>query len=123
MDRKTAEKAARWWKKKLTDRKPHNNGVKDPRYRMMCRIADDLAHDITQPQADEFEKQLRIRLVKMDDSHVINIGCDYGPCRTLAIAANKAGIGMMNFPFKTTMQIRDGVITVRDGYQKPWKEI
>ena len=46
-----------------------------------------------------------------------SIGSDYGPCKMLADAADEAGIGRANFPFKTTMFFteKEGIL-VRDGY-------
>lgn len=118
------EKAVNWWCEKLESRQPHSNGDSSAPSVMACMMADIGTKAVTDEQIAVFREELLKELEeKQDTGWGISLECDYGPCRELDAAAQKAGINVLNFPFKTGMEIRDGKVRVSDGYAKPYVEI
>ncbi len=117
------EKAVNWWCEKLRGNAPHSNGDSSLPSIMACIMADRGTKPVTDEQIAVFKEELMKELEQSQDSFGISLECDYGPCRMLDAAAQKAGINVLNFPFKTGMEIRDGKVRVSDGYAQPYVEI
>jgi hypothetical protein len=122
--------AVQWWSDKLMSGQPHNNGDNSIPSVIMCMLADIGAKPITRWQLSIFENELTKLLNDDYDKWLVqcgldafSIGCDYAPDKVLCVAANRAGIDLNNFPFKTHMRITKSGVSVRDGYRKPYKEI
>lgn len=118
--RNDIEKAVSWWAGKLLDHQPHRNGDDSFTSVTACFLADMAKQDITLDQVNEFKAALTKSIeeyAKNIPAFGFSIGSDYGPCKMLADAADEAGIGRANFPFKTTMFFteKEGIL-VRDGY-------
>lgn len=124
MTREVAIKtAARWWAGKLKAKQPHSNGDKSAASLFACLLADMGAAPLRDEQLEVFAGELESQIDKHMNTYgdrYVEIGCDYGPCRMLDAAAQKAGINELNFPFKTSVYIKnqEGSYSVyaRDGY-------
>lgn len=66
--------------------------------------------------ADALEKSIDVMLARGD---YINLSVDYGPCMTLARAADEAGVAYSRFPFKTHMSCSADYVTAALGYRAP----
>ncbi len=66
---------------------------------------------------DAFEQEL-ITILESQDAEYIHLGVDYRPDHILQEAATKAelDLGMTSLPWKTTMWIKSGEVTVSEGY-------
>jgi len=117
------EKAVNWWCEKLKENAPHSNGDNSLPSTMACIMADMGTKAVTEEQIATFKEELMKELEKADNRFAIYLECDYGPCRILNSAAEKAGINVLNFPFKTGMEIRDGKVRVSAGYAQPYVEL
>lgn len=121
--------AVQWWSDKLASKAPHSNGDKSSASFMACLFADLGARTLTTEQLFTFEKALTERLSAKYDKHFTRysdwfiIGCDYGPDSVLYESADEAGIGTMNFPFKTWMRICKDYVEVSAGYGEPYVRI
>ena len=114
--------AAAWWRKQLEAPK-FDNGV--VLHGMMAALAS--GPRPTPEQLDRFEVELAVLLTKeTEDYDYCSVGCDYGPDRMLAEAAEKAGInvnGPTTFPWKTMMWIDKEGVRVSAGYGAGIQEI
>lgn len=126
MDRKLAEKAARWWADQLRGEAKLDNGDMSDQGAMTFLIAKTLQQSEKQNQVleqiDTFEHILAntLELVKDEDLRWFSISVDYYPDQTLQAAANAAGLrlGMTTLPWKTYMDFRnDGTIKVTCDYR------
>lgn len=119
--------AVQWWSDKLASRAPHSNGDNNSASIMACLFADMCRENTSKEKLTLFEKFLTERLsLRYDDlittgkSLYFMIGCDYSPDGELSEAAEKAGIGTLNFPFKTWMRIGKDYVEVSAGYGAPF---
>ena len=134
MDRKImteemAQAAARWWRDKIDGGARHDNGDDSPASRLACLLADCMNEPTDADRLKIFERELvRMLLKESEDRGRFQLVSDYGPSGLLLFATNAAGISPMNFPYKTWMwlQVQDGAIVVKDGYNEPprviWRE-
>lgn len=126
MTEEMARAAARWWRDKIDGGARHDNGDDGEASRLACLMADCLNTPTDKEKLDVFENELTCALMKEgEDRDIFSIGSDYGPGGLLFYAAKAAGIGCMNFPFKTWMwlQVSDGEIVVKDGYRESHRVI
>ena len=119
--------AAKWWTDKLRERAPHSNGDNSPASVIACMLADIGSDDIPADKLAMFTTALEngIREAMANNEYCVDIGCDYNPTPLLSAAAEKAGISVMNFPYKVWMFIEKRsedvyVIEVSDGYAQPY---
>lgn len=117
------QKAVNWWSDKLRSNSPHSNGDTGLASVMACIIADRGTKPVSDEQIAIFKEELTKSLEEHRADSWISLDCDYGPCRMLDAAAQKAGINVLNFPFKTGMEIREGKVRVSDGYGMAYVEI
>lgn len=122
--------AVDWWTEKITGLHKHDNGERSLNALLGMAMADYGMKAVTLEQEKTFREELKKSIMEYIDDcgdfclgRGIFIGCDYGPCEVLAKAAEKAGINVLNFPFKTDMQITTYRVSVSDGYAQPWKII
>lgn len=113
-----------WWADKISGFKHHDNGANDRANFLAMAIADSMYKDPDENQIVIFKDALakRIREEAKEWNHVW-LSVDYDPCRMLRESALEAGISVMNFPFKTDMDIREDAVNVSDGYGQPWISI
>lgn len=128
LNRESIKKAVNWWAERLMERRPHSNGDNDLSSVIACMFADIATVPITEARITIFKDALRQEIMKKEQQIMkfgcLFLGCDYGPCIELYIAAQKAGISELNFPFKTHMVIRkNGDVEVQDGYGQPFVKI
>ena len=119
-------KAAKWWADQICGNKPHDNGDSGRSSVFACMLADMGREPVSDEQRKVFEDELVVQINKLFEEWGENgasIGCDYGPDLYLSNAADKAGINHLNFPFKTDMFFRNGVISVKEGYGQPIVEL
>lgn len=122
--------AVDWWTEKVTGLHHHDNGEQSLDAFIGMMMADRCMKAVTAEQEkifrDELKKTITAHFDDRDDfclGRGIFVGCDYGPCKVLAEPAEKAGINVLNFPFKTDMCITTYSVSVSDGYAQPWKII
>lgn len=113
------KKAVKWWSDQVRGNKPHDNGDDSPASRMSMLMADSMRKPVGDVQIGIFEKALeeglKARFEEWGDNYVY-VGVDYSPDVVLSEAAQAAGIGPYNFPFKTMMIFKNGEIWVKEGY-------
>lgn len=120
------EIATNWWADKISGNVRHDNGALNEISSLMaCALADMGTKSVTEKQLTDFKKALASEIIEMLRLYGrADLCCDYGPGKSLKDAAQKAGIPLMIFPFKTSMLINGtGDIIVRDGYGAPSKVI
>jgi len=121
-----ARKASKWWANQLTKHSKLDMGNTEdcamPTMLGCLTQTDETLY--TQEQADVFEKELSDMLTFEPPFNGI-LSCDYGPCRTLRICMERAGLEVQSttFPWKTVMWIEDDKIIVKEGYTAERKEI
>ena len=126
MTEEMARAAARWWRDKIDGGARHDNGDDGAASRLACLMADCLNTPTDKEKLDVFENELIRALMKEGEGRdSFSIGSDYGPGGLLFYAAKAAGIGGMNFPFKTWMflNVDNGEVVVMDGYRAPLRVI
>ena len=105
------KKAVKWWSDQVRGNKPHDNGDDSPAGRMGMLMADSMRKPVGDVQIGIFEKALeeglKARFEEWGDNYVY-VGVDYSPDVVLSEAAQAAGIGPYNFPFKTMMIFKNG---------------
>lgn len=114
-----ANMAATWWADKVTAPE-FDNG--DPSFTGF--LGSFLAAQLVKPvELEQREKFISILvdtiLASLDDGRQFTLSVDYGPDGYLSTAAELAGIGSNNFPWKTVMWIDENHISVRCGYGAP----
>lgn len=125
VEEKIVKIAVEWWAEKISGNKPHSNGDNSPVNRIAMMIADSGRKNITEDQLNFFKEELSrgIKEHFAENEYDLLLCVDYSPCTLLNKAAEKAGINVLNFPFKTDMRIYSNRVEVSDGYRQPWKEI
>lgn len=118
-----AKATAKWWREKITNCN-HDNGDNSFSSVMAGRMADLLAleNKPTEEQLNKFEEAL-VDLISKDNITVVSLMCDYNPCGILYEAATIARIDSSVFPWKVNTVTTDEVLSVSDGYAKPWVNI
>ena len=109
---------AEWWASKIDGRHHHENGDHSFSGILAMAIADSAMQPTDTEQIENFKNALVRRLESGEFTFNGNTSmyCDYGPGTILRESAREAGISENNFPFKTSAFIKDGVVTVKDGY-------
>ena len=113
------KKAVKWWSDQVRGNKPHDNGDDSPAGRMGMLMADSMRKPVGDVQIGIFEKALEEGLKALLDEwggNNVYVGVDYSPGVVLSEAAQAAGIGPYNFPFKPMMLFKNGEIWVKEGY-------
>lgn len=131
IDLELAQKAARWWANKLRGPVKLDNGDRSPVGVLTALMAGDLQRAERSKRSEQdiaaFESALTDVIIEHAEEvstyHPLSV--DYGPGYWLNMAASRAGIdlGSASLPWKTTMWIRDGKITVAEGYASPIVEV
>ena len=119
MKSSTAKKAAKWWADQLRNGAKLDNGDKSDAgftTHMLATLAQS-NRNIPEEKIILFENSLT-KFVLDEKMTTVILGCDYHPDRQLLLASEEAGIevGMTDFPWKTTMWIKDDVVEVSEGY-------
>ncbi len=124
---KLVRTASGWWLKKVCNRQPHSNGDDSKPSVIGCMMADFMSKPVSVEQALAFSDALDEEIWNMMETggQTQFLSCDYGPDIHLANAAEKAGINVLNFPFKTNMRIDFEAmkIFVSDGYGMTYTEL
>ncbi len=121
MERKTAEKAAKWWADQLRGNAKLDNGDDSQTGGMAMMMTTILQAEEKSKRpagaADKFEAALTDALCEKDDGRFW-FGCDYSPDFFLSSVAKKAGVnlGRSSLPWKTSMWIEGGTVKVACGY-------
>lgn len=117
---KQIDKAVNWWGEILKNPKfDHGDDRWEGRFCQFLgkRLAD--TNQITDEDIKIFKANLRaILLSKKADSYMDRIlTCDYAPCLSLMEATRNTNIKSENFPWKTTMWLKEnGTVELRYGY-------
>lgn len=118
--------AADWWTKAISNPK-FDNGDDSPQGGMAMVLAN-MAHQSKSDAGLEKFRETFVRRMKTEAEdgrapHVV--GVDYGPDSWLSSVAQEAGIatGITDWPWKTSMHLGDGKVTVRAGYHAPSEQI
>lgn len=124
MDRELATIAAMWWGDIIRKSPHHDNGARDNANNFAMLLADvvSIKNEPTDEAVNKFEELLTESLVN-DAPDNVWLDCDYHPGRFLSEAADAAGIDSLRFPFKTSMEIRNGEISVKEGYGRSYQSI
>lgn len=122
------EKAVDWWTVVLAGPLRFDNGDAHSVAPALALLAAANEPAPTEGQLMVFKNTLREILAREAASRKnaefhFWLGVDYGPCRTLAEAAEVAVISTFKFPWKTSMHIRPGSVTVALGYGTPFVEL
>ena len=123
------EKAVNWWADRVAA--PIFDGLskeerKDPvndGYQMAEVLANLLVKPVDITAREKFIDALREELQKENTRATWGLFTDYGPDAILDDVANKAGISLNNFPWKTCMWFKDGKVIVALGYAAEQVEI
>ena len=121
--------AVKWWSNKLRQKSRHDNGDRGLASLFACAMADSGMTEIAEEQLKKFEEALVEDLTtRLSSSTYVWLNTDYNPNDILCAAANKAGIGTMNFPYKITVHVEkisamsnEFRVGIRDGYGAPWE--
>lgn len=126
-----AQVAAHWWADQMRDRSFPDNGADpdDPTKSPMALgliglLQEKQTEGITAGMVDAYEAALARRIQAMLDEGqsgygtALNLHCDYGPGEAHVEAFTEAGItpGMTVLPWKTTMWVQPGRVSVGAGY-------
>ena len=122
MKRETAEKAAKWWGDTISGTHHHDNGAEDNRNLLAMSLADAIAA-VNRPTDDQVSKFVDLLTDKLVNTDNISIYCDYHPDLFLLEVAEKVGIDESVFPYKTSMSIRNDVVSVKSGYGSSYIDI
>jgi len=117
------EKAVEWWADRVcapvfsglsaTDRADPVNDA----YQMAEMMATIAVKPVDDSKRQAFIDALKEELSSPDYNSWMGLGVDYGPDLVLARAAEKAGISISNFPWKTHMSfLEDGKVKAAMGY-------
>lgn len=116
--------ATEWWTQAIKNPKFDNGDYSDKGTiaMMVATVAND---NIVTP---EVELVFKTELKKIIYSQLINPGyivlsVDYWPNYYLAVAAQKAGLSAIGFPFKTEMHMDRKKVIVKDGYGADYQVI
>ena len=132
--REMAHVMAAWWGDKISGHGArHDNGDHNNRASVFAGLlADTMTEHADESKVDKFvdiltekilnEVQEKGRLSSWD------LDCDYAPSRFLSEAAKEAEIKSDNFPWKTSMAIREKqngetIVEVSAGYGASWEQI
>lgn len=117
--------AVEWWANKLYSKVPHSNGDNSFASVMACLLADSGMENVTDEKIDIFKKELTSQIEHEMPNRwsEVYLGVDYNPSVNLRESAKKAGINVLNFPFKTDLYIHwegdNYSVYVHDGYRSP----
>jgi hypothetical protein len=109
-----------WWAEAIQKRM-FDNGDKSPEGKITSMLANMRAIKLTQVQILSFKYELKILLENVDGFRYLS--CDYGPIGILYEAAEKAGIPIYNFPWKTSMMFENNGVQISCGWQAIKREI
>lgn len=132
--REMAHAMAAWWGDKISghgarhDNGDHNNWASV----FLGLLADTMTEEADEPKVNKFVDILTEKILdEVKEKGRLSswaIDCDYAPSRFLSEVAKEAGIKSDNFPWKTSMAIRENkngetIVEVRDGYGSSWEQI
>lgn len=128
-----ARAMAAWWGERVGGRTHHDNGDHKNMASVFAGIlADTMNEPADESKINKFVDILTEKILKQAEENPFSLrhhlGCDYAPSKFLSDAAKEAGISSNNFPWKTSMGIReinDGetIVEVYAGYGAGWKQI
>jgi hypothetical protein len=123
-----ARTAANWWRQVLDNKAPKDNGdaASSAAVNLLLRM-DPSLYTADAPQLDRFEYEL-IRLIESQfdnlaehqEVYEVDMVTDYGPEGILELAARKAQLQGLPFPFKTRMYLKKTGLFVSHGYGQPY---
>lgn len=121
-DSGAAQVAAKWWADQLRYGAKIDNGDKSYTGAMTMVLAKMSQRSFSEEDCGLFEDALKSLIEK---NGINSLRVDYHPDRSLEEAARIAGIslGMSDLPWKTHMDIIDGVVCVACGYGQPYEQI
>lgn len=131
--REMARAMAAWWGERVGGKTHHDNGDHKNFASVFAGIlADSMNRPMDESTVNKFVDILTEKILKQSEEnpyalrHLLD--CDYGPSKFLSDAAKEAGIDPNNFPWKTSMAVRenrdgDTVAEVYAGYGAGWKQI
>lgn len=122
-EEKIIKAAVEWWAERIKGNTIHDNGDTGFQSFMAMRMADQGQVKATKEQIEIFKNSLSEQLKGKIGGRDTFLSCNYGPCKELLLAAEAAGINKLNFPFKTSMAIKNKGIRVSDGYAQPYVEL
>ena len=128
MDKKLAQVAAKWWADHLRNGATLDNGDRSEigfKTHMLATILQAKERDgLDNIKIDSFEVELA-KIIEGEDEGWFSMGVDYHPGTFLQNAADNVDLhlGMATLPWKTMMWIRNGEITVAEGYQSSPQQI
>lgn len=117
-----AQIAAQWWADQIAAPK-FDNGDDSNAGGMAMALAMMAHNPVESDSVEEFKNELEALII---DRQPRGIHVDYGPDAILSDAAKMAGMvdgGIVQFPWKTNMWLRDGGIEVSCGYGSPNKTL
>lgn len=119
IDEQKLEIAAKWWWNVIQKPK-HDNGDNSFTGFLTMKMADSLVEEITLTY-EEFKDCLKRKCLgfieKFSYIRDIDFHCDYGPCGILSEVAEELNIPEFNFPFKTSMWVKENSVVVSYGYR------
>lgn len=121
MNNKVLDIAAEWWWNVIQKPK-HDNGDKSFNGVLTMTMADMLVKEITIITYEDFKNCFRKKYLEWQEKYSwakeeIDLVCDYGPCGFLYEVAEELKINKFNFPFKTSMWVKNNSVVVSYGYR------
>lgn len=118
--REKAEIAANWWAE-IIQRPKFDNGDNSSTGGIASIMASTLTKEISEESINHFKENLTTviddRLNEEGYKRRFTLDVDYHPCFILCEAAERSGVPLLNFPWKTTMWIEPNSISVSYGYR------
>lgn len=132
--REMARAMAAWWGDKISGHGArHDNGDHNNLASVFAGIlADTMTEEADESKVNKFVDILTEKILNEVQEKgrfsSWNLDCDYAPSRFLSEAAKEAGIKSDNFPWKTSMAIRENeygrtIVEVSAGYGAGWEQI
>ena len=133
--REMAHAMAAWWGDKISGHGAwHDNGDHNNLASVFAGLlADTMTEEADESKVNKFVDILTEKILEQaNDGHLFelryNLDCDYAPSQFLSEAAKEAGIKSDNFPWKTSMAIRENqngetIVEVSAGYGASWEQI
>lgn len=129
-----AHAMAAWWGDKISGHGArHDNGDHNNLASVFAGfLADTMTEEADESKVDKFVDVLTEKILnEVQEKGRLSswaLDCDYAPSRFLSEAAKEAGIKPDNFPWKTSMAIRENqngetIVEVGDGYGSSWEQI
>ncbi len=115
------EVAVNWWANEITADMRGGSLGEDDDSKISMTVLDMLypKTPITEEQITKFKESLTKKLMDTIyeyDGEVVQMRCDYGPCRLLYEAMKESGISPLRAPFKTELYIRAYCVGVIEDY-------